>query len=237
VHIFHITQRPQFALIRLIDIKKEFQSNAKTITAVNNLNLNLETGSFTALTGKSGSGKSTLLNLISGLDRPTSGKIVAAGQLLNDLSENQLSQWRAKNVGIVFQFFQLLPTLTAVENVMLPMELGERMPWKARRQRGESLLEQVGLADRADDFPSQLSGGQQQRIAIARALANEPPLILADEPTGNLDSETAVAIFDLFAQLSTQGKTLLLATHDLDFASFANQKITLIDGQIKKTTM
>jgi putative ABC transport system ATP-binding protein len=219
-------------LIKLTEICKRYDASKSQTIAVQDINLHINEGSFIALTGRSGSGKSTLLNLIAGLSRPTSGQIEVAGTHLNGLNENQLAQWRAQSVGIIFQFFQLLPTLTTLENVMLPMELGQQLSMKARREKAADILEVVGLANKLDDFPSELSGGQQQRVAIARAMANDPPLLLADEPTGNLDTQTAEAIFDIFDQMVSAGKTLVLVTHDLHFASRASKQIHLIDGQI-----
>jgi len=182
--------------------------------------------------GKSGSGKSTLLNLIAGLDRPTSGNVRAAGENLNRLSEGGLASWRGRNLGGVFQFFQLLPTLTTEENILLAMDFVGKVPAHARRERATDLLELVGLSDQARKLPSTLSGGQQQRAAIARALANDPPVLLADEPTGNLDTETAAAVTVLFHELSAQGKTLLIVTHDANLAQRAHRVIRLQDGGI-----
>src|SRR5690606_8546392 len=173
-----------------------------------------------AITGKSGSGKSTLLNVITGIDRPTAGSVLINGIRVDKLSESELASWRGKNVGVVFQFFQLLPTLTTLENVMLPMDFCNTYPKKDRKERALSLLQMVDIGEQADKFPSTLSGGQQQRAAIARALANDPPLIVADEPTGNLDSATAKAIFELFARLARSGKSVLVVTHEQEFSTY-----------------
>ncbi|MEM8862038.1 MAG: ABC transporter ATP-binding protein [Chloroflexota bacterium] len=219
-------------MIHLSRVCKQYTSSSAVTWAVKDVTLSLEKNSFTALTGRSGSGKSTLLNLMGGLTRPTSGAIQIGDCDLNQLSENELARWRAGNVGIIFLFFQLLPTLTTLENVLLPMELVPSESFAARRERGLYLLDLLDISEKAHEFPSQLSGGQEQRVAIARALANDPPLILADEPTGNLDSETAESIYLLFEQLVADGKALVLVTHDAQFASRANRQIYLADGQI-----
>jgi putative ABC transport system ATP-binding protein len=199
--------------------------------ALRGVDLTLHAGEFTAIVGPSGSGKSTILNMITGIDRPTSGEVFMAGMPLHRMSENELARWRGANIGIVFQFFQLLPTLTALENVMLPMDFlnsyGSR-----RRERAMSLLNLIGLAARASHLPSELSGGEQQRVAIARALANDPPILIADEPTGNLDTATGENIMQLLLQLSHQGKSVVFVTHDVNLASHAQRVIRVQDGQI-----
>jgi len=200
--------------------------------ALRGISLRIAAGDYVAVLGKSGSGKSTLLNLIAGLDRPTSGGVQVAGADLTRLSENQLALWRGRNLGVVFQFFQLLPTLTIAENILLAMDFVGKIPKAARWARAHELVERVGLADQAAKLPSTLSGGQQQRAAIARALANDPPVILADEPTGNLDTETAADIDALFHRLKTEGKTLLIVTHDASLARGAHRLIRLKDGCI-----
>src|SRR5262245_54462849 len=187
---------------------------------------------MTAVVGKSGSGKSTLLNLIGGIDRPTSGEVAVADMAIADASERALAAWRGATVGVVFQFFQLLPTLTAVENVMLPMDFLRSRPAKARRSHALALLDRVGLVDQADKLPATLSGGQQQRVAIARALANDPKVVTADEPTGNLDTETAAAVLELFRALATEGRTVVVATHERDISRLASRIIALSDGRI-----
>jgi putative ABC transport system ATP-binding protein len=184
-----------------------------------------------AIVGRSGSGKSTLLNMVGGIDRPTSGSVRVLETTLGDLSQSRLAAWRGRTVGVVFQFFQLLPTLTAAENVMLPMDFSGSFPARERRKRALELLSRVGTADQADKLPAALSGGQQQRIAIARALANDPPLIIADEPTGNLDSATGEEIFRLFGELAAAGRTVLVVTHERDVA--ATRTVTLADGRIE----
>ncbi|MBI3716462.1 MAG: ABC transporter ATP-binding protein [Betaproteobacteria bacterium] len=200
--------------------------------ALRGLSLQIAYGEYVAVLGKSGSGKSTLLNLIAGLDRPTSGGVSVAGERIGDLSESRVAQWRGRNIGVVFQFFQLLPTLTAEENIVLAMELVGSVPIGQRRARAAELLALVGLGEHARKLPSMLSGGQQQRAAIARALANDPPILLADEPTGNLDTETAADINQLFCRLAAAGKTLLIVTHDQNLSETAHRVIELRDGAI-----
>ena len=220
-------------LIRLDAATKSFTPRGgQTFHALRGISLSVPAGDFLAVLGKSGSGKSTLLNLIAGLDRPTSGEVHAAGADLSRLSENKLAQWRGENLGVVFQFFQLLPTLTVAENIMLAMDFVAKIPAAQRHGRTRDLLQLVGLADQSAKLPSALSGGQQQRAAIARALANDPPIVLADEPTGNLDSETAGAVSKLFHGLVDQGKTLLIVTHDENLARRAHRVIQLKDGTI-----
>lgn len=201
-------------------------------TALEEIDLELVPGEMTAVVGKSGSGKSTLANLIAGIDRPTHGQVFVHGQPIHRLGESELAAWRGRNVGVVFQFFQLLPTLTVVENVMLPMDFCRTYPAPQARRRALDLLESVGIADQANKLPSALSGGQQQRAAIARALANDPPLLIADEPTGNLDSLTSESVLDLLAQLRRGGKTVVVVTHERDLARRFDRIVTLADGRI-----
>jgi len=220
-------------IIRLENATKSFGSRGgQSFPALRGVSLRVAPGDFLAVLGKSGSGKSTLLNLIAGIDRPTEGEVHAAGENLNRLGENRMALWRGRNIGVVFQFFQLLPTLTVEENILLAMDFVGKVPGADRRKRARELLELVGLSDQAAKLPSALSGGQQQRAAIARALANDPPIILADEPTGNLDSETSTAVAELFQGLIGQGKTLLIVTHDDKLASRAHRVIRLKDGLI-----
>ena len=220
-------------IIRIEGATKSFGSRGgQTFPALRGVSLRVAPGDFLAVLGKSGSGKSTLLNLIAGIDRPTEGEVRAAGENLNQLGENKMALWRGRNVGVVFQFFQLLPTLTVEENILLAMDFVGKIPGADRRKRARELLELVGLSDQAAKLPSALSGGQQQRAAIARALANDPPIVLADEPTGNLDSETSAAVADLFHGLIAQRKTLLIVTHDDKLASRAHRVIRLKDGRI-----
>jgi putative ABC transport system ATP-binding protein len=202
------------------------------VVAVDGIDLEVRAGEFVAVVGRSGSGKTTLLNLLAGVDRPTSGEIWIAGQAVHELRGSRLASWRGRAIGLVFQFFQLLPTLTVVENVMLPMDLCATVPPRQRRSRALGLLDRVGIADQADKLPSALSGGQQQRAAIARALANEVPVLLADEPTGNLDSATSDAVLDLFAELAADGRTVLMVTHERDVSGHATREVRLSDGRI-----
>jgi putative ABC transport system ATP-binding protein len=219
----------------LIDVRqavKRYQSVAGTFTALNGVNLQISRGEFVAVIGKSGSGKSTLLNIIAGIDRPTSGDVIVGHTAVHSLRERQIAPWRGRTIGVIFQFFQLLPTLTVIENVMLPMDFCHMFTGRERRGRALHLLEEVGLAEHAHKLPTALSGGQQQRVAIARALANDPPILLADEPTGNLDSRTAEAVFRLFTDLVEAGKTILMVTHDADLARQVTRAIVLGDGEV-----
>jgi len=200
--------------------------------ALKDINLKIRDGEFVGLIGKSGSGKSTLLNMIGGIDRPSSGAVEVGTTSVQDLKENKLAHWRGRTVGFVFQFFQLLPTLTAAENVMLPMDFCKTFPVSERRQRAVSLLERVGVGQQADKLPATLSGGEQQRVAIARALANEPAVVLADEPTGNLDSVTAQAVFDLFREMATAGTTVVIATHEADITRVIDRTLEISDGAL-----
>ena len=218
--------------IEVIDVVKAYPLSAGEVTAIDQLSLEITDGEFVAVVGRSGSGKTTLLNLLAGIDRPTSGTVRVAGADLGTLSESDLAAWRGRSVGLVFQFFQLLPTLTVVENVMLPMDFARTVPIGERRDRAKHLLERVGIADQADKLPATLSGGQQQRAAIARALANDPPILLADEPTGNLDSTTADAVLELFADLNADGQTIVVVTHERDIRSIVGREVTLIDGRV-----
>ena len=217
-------------MISLKNISKTFQTPAGTFMALKDINLQIRDGEFVGLIGKSGSGKSTLLNMIGGIDRPSSGVVEVGNTSVQDLKENKLAHWRGRTVGFVFQFFQLLPTLTAAENVMLPMDFCKTFPVRERRQRAVSLLERVGVGQQADKLPATLSGGEQQRVAIARALANEPAVVLADEPTGNLDSVTAQAVFDLFREMATAGTTVVIATHEADITRVIDRTLEISDG-------
>jgi ABC-type lipoprotein export system ATPase subunit/CRP-like cAMP-binding protein len=196
------------------------------------MNVEVQRGEFVAVIGKSGSGKSTFINMITGIDRPTSGEVIIDGAPVHSFTESQMAAWRGRNLGIVFQFFQLFPTLTLLENVILPMELNNLYSKRERRERAMHLLRMVEMVEQAHKLPSTISGGQQQRVAIARSLANNPPLIVADEPTGNLDSKTAAKIFSLFEELVASGKTILMVTHDSDLASRVNRTILISDGEI-----
>ena len=223
---------PETSLIHLTDVVKTYDTGEVPFTALRGINLNVEGGEFVGLIGKSGSGKTTLINMITGIDRPTSGEVVVSGTPVHVLNENQLAMWRGKTIGVVFQFFQLLPTLTVIENVMLPMDFCDMYTPGERPVRAMSLLEEVEMADQAYKLPSALSGGQQQRVAIARALANDPPIIAADEPTGNLDSKTADQVFRVFEELVERGKTIIMVTHDNDIASRVRKALHVHDGEI-----
>jgi putative ABC transport system ATP-binding protein len=218
--------------IQVRDVVKTYPLGAGQVVAIDHLSLDVAQGEFVAVVGRSGSGKTTLLNLLAGIDRPTSGTVHVAGADLGSLPESGLAAWRGRSVGLVFQFFQLLPTLTVAENVMLPMDFARKIPVRQRRDRAQELLERVGIGDQADKLPTTLSGGQQQRAAIARALANDPPLLLADEPTGNLDSATAEAVLELFADLNAEGRTIVVVTHERDIRSIAGRQVTLQDGRV-----
>ena len=223
---------PSGPLIALRGITRTFAVPGGSFTALDDVSIGIEKGEFAVVMGQSGSGKSTLLGLLSGIDRPTKGEVVVGDVAVHSLTERQMSSWRGKSMGIVFQFFQLLPTLTAAENVMLPMDFCSTWPVGERRDRAMALLERLGITDQADKFPSKLSGGQQQRVAIARALANEPMVLLADEPTGNLDSKTAAAILELFAGLADEGQTVVMVTHEAGAVRLASRAITLSDGRV-----
>jgi len=219
-------------LIQLRGINKEFPSPSGTVKVLGNINLSVDQGEFLAIVGKSGSGKSTLLNMITGIDRPTTGEAIVAGTPVHLLPEGPLAAWRGRFIGVVFQFFQLLPTLTVAENVMLPMDFVNTCPAGKRRGRALALLDQVGIVEQADKLPSALSGGQQQRAAIARALANDPLLLVADEPTGNLDAKTAGDVIQLFFNLAAAGKTVVVVTHERDVTDFADRAIVIADGSV-----
>jgi putative ABC transport system ATP-binding protein len=219
------------ALIRLTGVAKRY-AGAGATAALAAVDLEVRPGECVALVGRSGSGKTTLVNLLTGIDTPSSGRIRVAGADVGAMSQESLARWRGSTVGIVFQFFQLLPTLTVAENVMLPMDFAGRLSAGARRLRAQALLERLGIPEQAGKLPADLSGGQQQRAAIARALANDPPIIVADEPTGNLDSATADAVLDLLASLARDGKTVLAATHERDLARFFTRTVVLSDGRV-----
>jgi ABC-type lipoprotein export system ATPase subunit len=219
-------------IIELRDVAKVYKTPAGEFSALRDVNLKVYPGDFVAVLGKSGAGKSTMLNLITGIDHPSSGEIIIAGTPIHRLKEDQLARWRGQNMGVVFQFFQLLPNLNLVENITITMDFCGTYPLRERRQRALELLEQVGIREHAHKVPSKISGGQQQRVAIARALANHPPLMVADEPTGNLDERTANEIFDLFESLVEHGHTLLTVTHDPEIAARAHRIIEIADGEV-----
>jgi putative ABC transport system ATP-binding protein len=214
------------------DLRMEYKTVAGPFPALTGVSMSVGSGELVAIVGRSGSGKSTLLNLVAGIDRPTQGTVCLAGTVLADLDERRLSRFRGTHIGVVFQFFQLLPTLTTAENVILPMDLCHSVPVRDRRPRALELLEAVGIADQADKLPATLSGGQQQRAAIARALANDPPLIVADEPTGNLDTHTSDEILRLFRDLADSGKAVLMVTHERDISHVASRIVELRDGRV-----
>jgi putative ABC transport system ATP-binding protein len=222
------------ALISLDDVVKTYETGAGGVTVLKNITLKVQAGEFVSIVGPSGSGKSTLLNMITGIDRPTSGKVHVSGKAVHELSENQLARWRGREIGVIFQFFQLLPTLTVAENVILPMDFCKVYRKRERLERAMYLLELVGIAEHGDKLPSALSGGEQQRAAIARALANDPPLIVGDEPTGNLDTKTADEVLNLFERLVDQGKTLLLVTHDRSLSKRTERVLHLLDGRLAR---
>ena len=219
-------------LIQLVRTEKVYRTGRLSHTALRGVDLSINQGDMVSIVGPSGSGKSTILNLITGIDRPTAGTVTVDGQRIDTLSEEKLAAWRGRRVGIVFQFFQLLPTLTALENALLPMELARLYRGAERTGRALRNLDLVGLGDRADHLPSELSGGEQQRVAIARALACDPVLLVGDEPTGNLDSEAANRIFDLLTSLNQRGVTVVYLTHDRDLAAPAHRPIAIRDGLI-----
>jgi putative ABC transport system ATP-binding protein len=219
-------------MISLQSISKTFQTPAGTFSALKDINLQITSGEFIGLIGKSGSGKSTLLNMMGGIDRPSTGSVTVSNTEIQTLAETKLAAWRGRTVGFVFQFFQLLPTLTAAENVMLPMDFCKTFPSRERRKRALELLERVGVAQQADKLPATLSGGEQQRVAIARALANAPGVVLADEPTGNLDSVTAHSVLDLFRQMADEGTTVVIATHEADISRVIDRTVEISDGEL-----
>ncbi len=219
-------------LIQVLDLVKDYATGAGPVRVLYGVSLAVQPKEFVALVGASGSGKSTLINMITGIDRPTAGTVEVAGSRLNDLDENQMARWRGRHIGVIFQFFQLLPALSLVENVMLPMDFCDSYPVGARKARALDLLEQVGMADQANKLPGAISGGQKQRVAIARALANDPPLIVGDEPTGNLDSKTADHVFALFGSLVARGKTVVIVTHDREIAQRVPRVVRVQDGHV-----
>ena len=219
-------------LVNLLQVVKTYDSPSGPFTALQNINVRVRAGEFVSVVGRSGSGKTTLLNVLAGIDRPTSGAILVAGTPVHSLSQSQLAQWRGRTIGLVFQFFQLLPTLTVVENVMLPMDFAKTIPATERQSKALELLGRVGIRDQADKLPASLSGGEQQRAAIARALANDPPILLADEPTGNLDEHTGTSVLELFDKLNADGRTIIMVTHERDISRYADRQVTLVDGRV-----
>ena len=224
--------RANGSIIRLNDVHKSYKTAVGDYPALRSVDLNINAGEFVSIIGKSGSGKSTLLNMITGIDRPTTGEVFVNGTPVHELGENKMARWRGVNLGIVFQFFQLLPTISVLENIMLPMDFCRTYPMRERAQRAMELLKLVELEEHAYKLPTALSGGQQQRVAIARALANDPPIVIADEPTGNLDSKTADSVFGLFNNLVAQGKTIIVVTHDSGLAKRTHRTALIADGEI-----
>lgn len=222
----------QSAIVEVRNVIKRFPAGDSEVTILKGVTLNIKPGEFVALVGPSGNGKSTLLNMITGIDHPSEGEVIVTGQSVHTMTENELAVWRGEHLGIIFQFFQLLPALSLLKNVMLPMDLVKIVPRKERQARAMDLLDMVGLADQAHKLPSQVSGGQQQRAAIARALANDPQLLVADEPTGNLDSATSEDVFQLFLGLVARGKTMVMVTHSLDLAVRGSRVVEIRDGRI-----
>ena len=219
-------------VVQVSGISKSYRREDFEIQVLRHIDLEIATGEFVALMGPSGSGKSTLLNLLAGIDQPTRGKLAVAGQDISRLRESQLARWRHRHIGFIFQFYNLLPVLTAFENVELPLTL-TRLSKSVRRKKVETALQVVGLADRMDHYPRQLSGGQEQRVAIARAIVTDPTLLLADEPTGDLDAESATEILDLLGQLNRDfGKTIIMVTHDPRAADRAGRLVHLHKGQL-----
>lgn len=227
----------QDIMIDVRNVTKSFPVAQGRFDALRNVSLQIGSGQLIAVTGKSGSGKSTLLNIITGIDKPTQGEVIITGTPVSMLAESELAIWRGRNVGVVFQFFQLIPTLTVAENVMLPMDFCDTYPKKERCERAMTLLDHIGIADQADKLPSTLSGGQQQRASIARALANDPPILVADEPTGNLDSQNANAIFQLLTELSDMGKTVVVVTHEKEYSKYFREIVTIVDGRVDKNNI
>jgi putative ABC transport system ATP-binding protein len=220
-------------LVAVNNVSKQFSVASGYYTALKDINLQISSGQMVAIVGKSGSGKSTLLNMLTGIDHPSDGAVVINGVEIHALDESRLATWRGANIGIVFQFFQLIPTLSILDNIQLAMDFVNKIPKKERRQRALNLLRLVDIASHADKFPSALSGGEQQRAAIARALANDPPILIADEPTGNLDSHTARDIQNLFVQLAQTGKTIIVVTHEDVSSAGYDRVLTLKDGMLQ----
>lgn len=221
-------------LIHVKNVVKTFPIGGTEVTILHDLSFTIQAGEFVSIVGPSGNGKTTLLNMITGIDRPTAGEIIVKDRPIHRMSEDQLSAWRSTEVGIVFQFFQMLPALSLLKNIILPMDFAQKYTPRERRERARELLHIVGLADQADKLPSMVSGGQQQRAAIARALANDPPLLVGDEPTGNLDFQTAQDVFALFEKLVAQGKTILLVTHDKELAERIPRRLEIVNGYITR---
>ena len=223
------------SVVLLNEVVKTFPlGDDDEVTVLKGINLEVGRGEFVSIVGPSGNGKSTLLNMITGIDRPTAGEVIVTGRPVHQMSENDLAAWRGDHVGIIFQFFQMLPSLSLLQNIILPMDFADKYDTKEREPRAMHLLEIVDLADQANKLPGMVSGGQQQRAAIARAMANDPPLLVADEPTGNLDSRTAGDVFKLFNRLVEEGTTLLMVTHDKELARQVPRVVEITDGRITR---
>jgi putative ABC transport system ATP-binding protein len=222
------------SIVKIRDVVKSFPVGDSDVTILKGVSFDVNQGEFVSIVGPSGNGKSTLLNMITGIDRPSDGEVIVTGKQVHKMSENQLATWRGENVGIIFQFFQMLPALSLMQNVMLPMDFAKKYSRKERKERAMHLLDIVGLADQANKLPGMVSGGQQQRAAIARALANDPPLLVGDEPTGNLDTRTAGDVFDLFSRLVEEGKTMLMVTHDKELAARVPRVIEITNGRMSR---
>jgi len=225
----HLPEEPG---VHLLQVSKIYETAAQDFIALDEINLDIHIGEFTCVVGRSGSGKSTLMNMITGIDTPTRGEIWVGGICLNQQHENDMAQWRGRHLGIVFQFYQLLPMLTLIENILLPMEIAGMYAPEERFDRSMVLLQEVGLEAEAAKRPGEVSGGQQQSAAVARALANDPPMLIADEPTGNLDSDASERIFQLFNSLTGREKTIIVVTHDEELAARGDRRLRLSDGRI-----
>jgi putative ABC transport system ATP-binding protein len=221
-------------IVQVKEVVKSFPVGDREITILKGISFEVNAGEFVSIVGPSGNGKSTLLNMITGIDRPSDGEVIVTDRKVHKMSENQLAAWRGEHVGIIFQFFQMLPALSLLQNIILPMDFAKKYASKERKERAMHLLEIVDLADQAHKLPGMVSGGQQQRAAIARALANDPPLLVGDEPTGNLDTRTARDVFDLFNSLIEQGKTMLMVTHDKELARRVPRVVEITNGKITR---
>ncbi len=221
-------------IVRLSAVDKTFHVGDSAVRVLKGISFSVQAGEFVSVVGPSGSGKSTLLNMMTGIDAPSTGEVVVTGRAIHAMSENALAAWRGENVGIIFQFFQMLPALNLLQNVILPMDFAAKYPRHERSDRAAELLRMVGLVDQLHKLPNMVSGGQQQRAAVARALANDPPLLVTDEPTGNLDGRTADDVFELFLRLSAQGKTIIMVTHNTELAGRVPRLIEVSDGHIAR---
>lgn len=219
-------------MLQMKAVEKVYHTDAGLYPVLKKISFHVQSGQYVVIMGRSGSGKTTLLNIMTGVDKPSSGEVTINGSAIQNLDEGSMAEWRGKNIGIVFQFFQLIPTLTVLENLLLPMDLVNKIPVRERRDRALMLLDKVGLLSHASNMPATLSGGEQQRVAIARALANDVSILVADEPTGNLDSKNADIIFNLFAKLRQEGKTIIVVTHEREIMKGVSRKILLNDGEI-----